>query len=961
MSDKPVAEAFLSLVARDLISKYGTDLSDITVVFPNIRASLFFNNYLYKHSGKPLWAPQYTSIESLFDGLSHFQKGDNILLISELYQSYIEIYNKYSEAPSNETLDEFFFFGETLLNDFDDVDKNLVNPKMLFTNLQDLDVLRDNFSHLSENQKESLFRFFNIFQGESSLKNAFRNIWNILGEVYDHFKKKLEQKKIAYSGMQMRSVIDNKPIAFYGKQYAFIGFNVLSKCEEQLFKELISKADFYWDYDSYYINSEAGRYIKKNITLFGSALDASLFDTFISTEKEITFLAAPSESAQSSVISPWINSLNKDKEFIQPDSAIVLANETILPNVMHSIPPEKVENVNITMGFPITLTAISSFIQVLTEMQLKAYRAKDKSFWYKYVLPVLRHPYTGLVFPESKTVERELVQNNIFYPTLLELKDELIFSHASTTENLAKYLLEIIQKVGYSYENTSPETDPYAGLYQESIFRAYQTINRIYGLISTGNLKIEKNTFLRLLKKLLSTVQIPFHGEPVKGLQVMGVLETRTLDFKNVLMLNTNEGFMPANTNDNTFIPQFLRTHFEMSTIDHQDSIYAYYFYRLIQRAEKITFVYNTDKNATGKAVISRFLLQLLIDPQLNHKIKRFSIHSSIKPWQPSLIKIEKDKEILDILKDKFDFNTNKEAKTLSPTALNSYINCSYKFYLEYIKGLRIREELTDELDNSVFGSIFHQAAENLYKEIGNIEEGKAFIPFVVQKEHLDKYIEYPHLINKLVLKAFEEIYFKERKITQEDFNGEQLINFHVICKMIERLIRFDKKRTPFSIYGLEWRIKNDYYLEDKNICLNVGGIVDRLDEKNGYFYIVDYKTGGRSKEFKNLEDLFQVKSDRASHILQTFIYASALVKKEKFNSPVIPALLYLQQASKDNYSPVINYNKEEIQDFRELSSEFDMLLINKMEEIFNKEIPFRQTEVVSICEYCNFKEMCNR
>jgi CRISPR/Cas system-associated exonuclease Cas4 (RecB family) len=951
---------FLSLVANDLIARFGTSLSDIVVVFPNIRASLFFNNYLYQHAQMPLWAPQYKSIESLFENAATFRKGDNIQLIGELYETYIKVYNLYAKTPSTETLDEFFFFGEILLNDFDDVDKNLVNAKSLFSNLRDLDELRDDFKHLSEEQIQALIRrFSHAFQGESSLKTAFWNIWNILGEVYFSFKEKLKIKNIAYPGMLMRSVIESEETTFACKHYVFVGFNVLSKCEQQLFKRLKNKASFYWDYDSYYLQTEAGRFIKKNIQQLGSALDADLFHSFVNSKKEITFFASPSESGQSAIIPVWIESLNQPADFREPNSAIVLCNEAILPTVMHAIPSEKVENVNITMGFPITQTAISSFLQVLTEMQTKGCRNSDKSFWHKYVLPVLRHPYTSLIFPEAKAVEQELVKNNIFFPTTEQLKNSLLFTYVPDTLQLAEYLLKIIQEVGYAYEKSTFLDNTYNGLYQESIFRAYQVVNRLHGLLSTENWQLEKSTFLRLLRKLLSTVQIPFHGEPVKGLQIMGVLETRALDFKNLLLLNVNEGYIPGSTNENTFIPQFLRSHFEMSTIDHQDSIYAYYFYRLIQRAEKITLVYNTDTTQTGKAEMSRFLLQLLIDPQFKDTIQRFTLQSAVKPWQPEAIQIAKNEEIINQLKNKYDLNTSQIGYRLSPTALNSYIDCSYKFYLEYVKELKEKEELMDELDNSAFGSIFHQAAEYLYRAIGHLEEEQEIVPFVVQKEHLDAYIEFPHRIKKIVLRAFENEYFKGRKVVEEDFNGEQLINFHVVCKMLERLIRFDQQRIPFTICGLEKTINIVFSLDERNIQLNLGGTIDRLEEKDGKQYIIDYKTGGKVKNYSTLENLFEQKRDRAAHILQTFVYASTLIQKH--NMPVVPALLYMQEAAKENYSPVILYDKEPIEDFNVLNEEFKVLLLAKIDEIFNSDIPFEQTPITKTCEYCNFKEMCNR
>jgi len=958
--DNTTSTSFLRLVAKDLFKRFGTNLAELTVVFPSRRARLFFNQYLYEEVNHPLWSPQYVSIDELFENASPYRKADPIQLTGDLYQSYTSVYNTHSEKPLTETLDEFFFFGEILLHDFDDIDKNLVNARLLFTNLHDLDRLKDDFSHLSDNQRKALSHFRNIFMGESALKIAFASIWNLLGDVYSTFKEKLRLQSIAYPGMLMRDVIENESVEFSGKQYVFVGFNVLSKCEECLFKRLKHKSLFYWDYDAYYINSEAGKFIRKNINAFGSALDNSEFDTFLNNRKEITFLAASSESGQTGIIPSWIDSLREATDFTDPDSAIVLCNESILPVVIHAIPTTGVENVNITMGFPITQTPISGFIKALSDLQIKG-SGSSGTFHYKYVLPVLRHPYTRIIFPEACEVEKTITEGNIFYPDKKILKNEAIFSHTADATELSRYLLNLIENLGKAYKSIQNFNDVYDGLYQESIFRAYQVVNRLYGLLQSGEWSLEKPTFLRLLRKLLSVTHVPFHGEPVKGLQIMGVLETRTLDFKNLLLLSVNEGFMPGSSNDNTFIPEFLRKHFEMNTIDHQDSIYAYYFYRLIQRAEKITFVYNTDKTQTGKAEMSRFLLQLLIDPRLN--IKRETLQSSIKPWQAQPIVIHKTDDIIHKIKELYDFNTNPEAKPLTPSNLNTFIDCSLRFYFQKIQGYESPDQITEELDSSVFGTIFHQAAESLYHEIGRTGGQKHFTPFVVEKAHLDAYLQPDgdYRIRKFVSKAFEKVYFKGRAVDETQYNGEQLINFNVICKMLKRLIEFDRQWTPFTVIGLEWK---DYYLfdlKDYQVKLKIGGIIDRLEEKDGKLWILDYKTGGSAKTFKTLEDLVTEKDKRASHIFQTFVYASVLSHLNKSNLPILPALLYMQDIGRENYSPVIIYEKEPIADFHDLNLAFEELYIQRISSLFNPDIPFQQTAFDSNCSYCEFRELCNR
>ncbi len=971
---------FLQLVAQDLTDRFGTDLSRVTVVFPSRRARLFFNNYLYRSVGEPVWAPQYLTIDELFGRKCNLRIADNIKLVAELYDVYLEIYNKEATSPSQETLDEFYFFGEILLGDFDDIDKNMANALSLFSNLQDLDALRDDFTHLSEAQIESISRYFNShFQGGTRLQEAFQSIWNILGKVYFAFKQRLLSSGIAYPGMMMRSVIeeqlfdlpDNSRSAAFPNaveetsiQYVFAGFNVLNGCEKALFKQLKKISLFYWDYDSYYLDMkgsykhEAGRFIKENIQQFGSALNPENFSHSNFPEKEITIISAPSESAQTAYISPWTESLQNTR-FIDPDSAVVLCNEQILPTVMHAIPPEKVENVNITMGFPITQAPVCSFLQVLTEMQVNGFSASGKNLRYKYVLPVLRHPYTLSVFPEAKETEERIIRENIFFPTPEILGNSFLFERAKDTKQLADYLLEATRRAGLLFKDPEKYNDLYGGLYQESLFRAYQVINRIAGLVSSGELQVEKVTFLRLLKKLFSVTTVPFHGEPVKGLQVMGVLETRTLDFKNLLILSVNEGFMPGTSNDNSFIPQFLRKYFGLSTTEHQDSIFAYYFFRLIQRAENITLIYNIGKTPLGKAEMSRFILQLLVDSRL--RIKRFGLSSSVRPVRPETIEVPKNENLIRKIRQQYDRNTDPEAHRLSPSALNVLIDCSLRFYLQYIEGIRTKEELSDELDSSVFGTIFHRAAELLYREIGHMENEKNFTPFIVQKEHYDAYLgKNSFKLDRLISRAFEEKYFFKPDVDISQYNGEQLINFRVIRHLLRRLVVFDRQQVPFSICGLEYPAYTGFELPHRNVSLKIGGIIDRLEEKNGTIRIVDYKTSGSGKSYKEISELFEQKDDRASHIFQTFLYASVLIRSGK-KLPVVPTLLYLQEAGKEDYSPVICYEKEEITDFNQLYDIFEGFFIAKLDELFNPEIPFRQTTALKNCAYCDFKELCNR
>ncbi len=955
-------QTFLEQVADKLKQAYGNDLSKITVVFPNIRARLFLNEALCQKEGSPIWAPTYKSIDELFQEASDLQIADPLKLLTELYYCYISIFNKKNDQQAIEQFDEFYAFGEILLSDFQDIDKNLVNEAQLFSNLAELDKLKDDFEHLDKKQWAIIERFFNdITSNRSELKSAFFSIWSNLGAVYRSFKNTLQTAGIAYEGMLFRSVIENlqeKGInCFAQNTYVFVGFNVLTECEKQFFKFLKqhNKALFFWDYDDYYMTEmhEAGRFMRDNIKLFGNNFPDFSCSSLTDMSKKIRLVAAPSETAQAGYIPEWISSLNYPEGFSKPDSGIVLCNEQNLQAVMHAIPSE-VENVNITMGFPLAQTPVYSLLTALTDLQLKGIDEKKNRFRYHFVLPVLRHPYIRLIFKQAHTIQQSLVKGNIFFPNQTELQNDFLFRPTANTKELASYLVEILQTVAKNLQETTNNT--YNELYNESIFRTFQTVNRLKDLLSTGELIIEKPTFFSLLKRLLSSTSIPFHGEPAQGLQVMGLLETRNMDFKNVCLMSVNEGVLPKSENDSSFIPHFIRKFFGMTTIEHQDSLYAYYFYRLLQRAENIVLIYNTASEQTGKAEMSRFLLQLLTEyPQA---IEQINLQATKSPHKNRLFSVQKTPELLRKLYQLYDLNTNPEANTISPSAFNNYLDCSLRFYLQYIEKVRPPKELSDDLDNSVLGSVFHYAVEQIYRKIGRLpaDIDKPFAPFEVNTNDIDRFLVNKNNVEQIIEISFEKEYFN-RPTPRSNYNGEQLIYFDIVKHFIYRLLRIDRTHSPFSIIGLEERKYRIITLEDKKV--KVGGIVDRIDSTNGLLRVVDYKTGGKPETLKQMETLFDQDKKRANYVFQAFVYASILAEQQPV--PVAPALLYINKAIDEDYSPIITWNMQEITNFKDLAEEFDTHFIQKLETLFNPKESFVQTEKRESCTWCDFKNMCGR
>ena len=950
-------ETFLKIVAQDLFSKFGTDLSRIAVVFPNKRASLFFNEHLAEESEHPIWSPAYFSISELFRGLSSLKLGDQIKLVCELYKIFKQ------ETKSEETLDDFYFWGELLISDFDDVDKNLVDADRLFTNLQELKGIMNDFDFIDAEQEKAIQQFFQNFSIEqrTALKEKFISLWDALGPIYRNYKTILAEQEIAYEGMLYRAVTENLNIDHlpYDK-YVFVGFNVLNKVETQLFETLkgADKALFYWDYDKFYLemkNHEAGEFIKRNLSKFPSSLPENKFDV-LSQNKSVRFISAPTENAQARFLPTWIRETITEKE---SETAVVLCNESLLLPVLHSIPAE-VSNVNITMGFPLSQTPVYSFTSILLELQTNGFRQETGRYAYASVISALKHPYTRQLSPEAENLEKELTRSNRFYPVPSELKKDdflaVLFTPQLGNLKLCCYLAEVLQLVAKIYHEEKNSSDAFNQLYRESLFKVYTTITRFRTLIEENDLNVSADTFKRLLNKVLGGSSIPFHGEPAIGMQVMGVLETRNLDFKNLILLSLNEGQLPKSGGDSSFIPYNLRKAFGMTTIEHKNAVYAYYFYRLMQRAENITLVYNTATDGLNRGEWSRFMLQFLLE--WPHEVKHEYLEAGQSPQGNTEITILKTPEIMKRLQNRFDYRVNRKA-LFSPSALNTYLDCQLKFYFHYVAELRPLEEVSSDIDSATFGSIFHRAAELAYQEL--TINGK-----LIRKEDLEEMLRQEVKLQGYVDIAFKELFFNVGQDEKPEYNGVQLINSAVITSYLKQLLRNDLQYAPFSMEAMEKRVFEEIDIQTPKgvIKSRIGGMIDRLDSKEGVLRIVDYKTGGSPKTPANIESLFIPAEGRPGYVLQTFLYAAIMSRQQSLK--VSPSLLYIHRAASDDYSPVIEMGetrqpKIPVEDFSIYEEEFREQLQNILMEIFDPENSFKQTDIIKTCEYCDFKSLCKR
>ncbi|MDR2652680.1 MAG: PD-(D/E)XK nuclease family protein, partial [Prevotellaceae bacterium] len=867
---------------------------------------------------------------------------DTLQLVGELYEVYVK------NTKTTENFNDFYFWGEMLLRDFDDIDKNLVDAQLLFQNLQNLKKMQHTFEFLDENQQKALEQFFTNFsiEKQSELKKKFVEIWGVLGNIYQQFHKTLQSQNLAYEGMMYRSLIETENLniaeTFKYKKYAFVGFNVLNACEKELFSLLKKheKALFYWDYDEYYLqnkNHEAGFFMRNNLSEFPSELSAESFNVFSKTEKKIKTISSPTENAQARYLHEWL----KDEKDIN-DSAVVLCNKSLLLPLLYSL-PENISNVNITTGFPLSQTPIYNTVNVLIDLQTKGFD-KKKNLWNKdYVLNVLQDQYIQTLSPEIENIKNKLQKNNNYQCSIENLcKNEsikFIFKHVDDADGFINYFIEILKII--SKNNTASNQ-----LYNEAIFRAYTSLNRLSDMLNSKKFAIEIKTLSILLRRLLFAINMPFDGEPAKGLQILGILETRNLDFKNILILSANENLLPKSESEASFIPYNLRRAFGLTTSDKADSIYAYCFYRLLQRSTDITISYSTATGGLSKGEPSRFILQLPVESDFN--IESFDIQSPIKLPKIPEIKIEKTSEIIAFLQNKY---SNCDS-FLSPSALNMFIDCSLKFYFNYIARLKLPDDMLNS-NSIILGKVFHKSAEIIYKRIGKFENS------YINEADLDMFTGNRELLKNAVDEAMQ---IEANIDNAHNYSIQQLIMRDVVIDYIKKLLEFDKTNVPFTLYKIETTLVDKFNVDTPsgNFDIYLGGRVDRMDIKENVLRVLDYKTGGTGKAIKSVEDLFISSKNRNSYAFQAFLY-SVIISKQKTEFNVMPSILYINKKLTETDDIQIGLEKEKLKDIRQIENDFFNHLNKIISNIFNAEIPFIQTENEDICAYCEFKQICKR
>ena len=599
---------FLYQVASLFYSEYGAEVSRLAFVFPNRRTGLFFQKYLSEVSEKPLFSPTILTINDLFVQLSGKQAADRISMLFKLYDIYLR------HSGSSETFDEFLYWGEMLLNDFDDIDKYMADARMLFTNVTDLREIENDFSFLSPEQIAAIRTFWSSFypKGDTPNQEQFLAVWQILYALYTDLREALATEGKGYEGMIFREVVEqmekDECCDLPYTKVVFVGLNALSVAEERFLSGLQKRgiADFYWDYASPKVtdpDNKASYFVERNLRQFPSQLIENgqlTIDNEDDDKKKIEVIGIPSGIGQAKQVCSILNELCKEDEMSAEEAlrtAVILPDEHLLIPVLNAI-PEQIKRINVTMGYPLAGTPVASLMEYILALQ-KNIRYVDRRpvFYFRDVLPILNHRYISTTSPEMvSNLVKDISENNKIYISYDDLNKtpllSILFTPVTAVETFSDYLINVLQELNKAVEggklkveSVNSDTEPLStfnsqlstinDIEQEFIFHYFATVNRMKEVMREANVEMKIDTYFRLLKRVTDTITIPFQGEPLSGLQIMGVLETRALDFDRLIILSMNEGIFPLRKAANSFIPYNLRRGFGLPTYEHQDSVWA--------------------------------------------------------------------------------------------------------------------------------------------------------------------------------------------------------------------------------------------------------------------------------------------------------------------------------------------------------------------------------------------------
>ena len=947
-------------------------------VFPNRRSMVWFRKHLCSAvKDVPLLAPQMLTINDFFSRVSGVPASDRVRLLLELYDSYKAL------NPKAESLDEFIFWGDVILADFNDVDKYLVDPKQLFANVADFKALQDTFEYLTDTQREAIKGFLSHFNDQSGkltvdlgtddpdVKGRFLQIWNILYPLYVNYNKSLTDKGMAYEGMVYRSLAERlksmsaedvfQDIFHEGTTFVFVGLNALNESEKTLLRKLrdAGRAEFCWDWSGDMIKNPQNRssfFMADNVLEFPQA---ARWDPEGVECPEINVISVASSAGQAKRLPDILRQRTGAPE----ECAVVLPDEGLLKSVLNSI-PEEIHDINVTMGLPMNGSLFYTMMADISAIQMHAVKRKDTwLFYHKQVWDL----FSSEIFrkaADEKTMEivAKVKENARYYIQKEELAGTLLMDvifrpvimdpkMASTAQiaSFAQYQKDVIEVIAPAIAD-----DTSLALELEYAKEYYKCINVLFEIRP----EVLPMTYLRLLGQLLSSVSVPFKGEPLKGLQIMGPLETRALDFKDLIIMSANEGVFPRRSVSSSFIPPELRKGFGMPTYEYQDAVWAYYFYRMISRAEKVWMLVDSRTEGLKSGEESRY-------------IKQLEYHFGV-PLKRSVVKFGsmKTASLPDIVKTEEDVARIKDT-VLSATTLQNYLACPAKFYYGTVKGLEAEEEVAESLDYGMFGTVYHDTMRALYTSeeamdpefVFNDREPRGGLKGEALKDVSQSYIE-GWLSRKEDRKAKVKALIMMQLNTIE-VSGRNLVVADVIVRYIIKTLQRDlellKKegRDSFEILGREIRVAGEFCGQ------RFKGFIDRLDSfKDEQARVVDYKTGKVLEDDENIHDgnaeeiaekIFNPDMKNWPKIaLQFYIYDMLVQSRPEVRGREICNCVYSTAHLFKEPPVTVPMNRKF---YEAVSAKLEAMLA----QMYDTSVPFRRTDDEKTCSYCDFRMICGR
>lgn len=987
-------DAFLYNLARHFYNHERGNLSQIAFVFPNRRSGKFFQKYLSQVAdGKSLFSPTVITINTLLTELSQLQPVDKIELLFVLYEEYCRL------RQSDEPFDKFVFWGEILAGDFDDIDKYMVDADKLFANIKDLKDLDQ--LYLSPEQIAIIQQFWDTFirlDDDSNKKVEFNSLWNILTDLYNSVRNRLISKGVGYEGVIFRAAaetalsgrmprLEEMRATYKCNRIVFVGFNAITpaeRCVMQYFRD--SKVgDFYWDYNAptlqYEDENRANFFIKQNLKEFPSRYDIDN-EHIITSVPEMTVIPVASGIGQVKQAGEILQTLVKEKIVDATnaiDTAVVLPDEELLMPMIYSIPSEYTD-INITMGYSLHYTSLASFFETISHMQRRVRYVQGKALFYHVeVVTILNHRIVRQCVDNAvldRIVATMTTHNMAYVDTDFMAREEQPLLQAIftpiTDNDAGSYVENLLSCILDNMPDTAaPDEDgktTVAMLEREYTYHYYNVVSRLNDVVAQYNsVAMNATTYFLLLGKL--SLSIPFVGEPLSGLQVMGVLETRVLDFDNIIILSMNEGVFPKKRNTGSLIPYNLRRGFGMATTEHQDSIYAYYFYRMIARAKRVYMLYDSRTDGLNRGEMSRFIYQLKYHYShlLSNHIDVYSVHHSVQVDKPPVISIAKTDGVAQRLCS-FLRDGSGNARALSASSLKTYLNCPLQFYLTHVEGMSVEDEITENVDSSAFGTIYHNVMAGIYNDLcqkyGTTNGDNRLVANITETILREVLADEDSIMERIEYEFNRTFYHADKRVRAPKLTGKNYIIGRTVLSYVKRTLQYDCENfAPFIYYASEERLDGELYLPLSNgNAVRFKAFIDRMDYRTDKLRIIDYKTGSDQLSVSSMEELFDpLFTKNHGAILQVLLYCRLyLAKYPHSNMPLQPLIYKVRQAFSD-FVPDLKIGGVKIASYDDVKDRYEELLTALLDEIFNLDIPFGQTQVLEHCKYCNFKTICKR